>query len=88
MQRNNDDDEDISTVDYKNIKTQKHFALIQNLSRLLCKQTVDIKHKFFCGRCLNNFKTTNSLEKHMINCQNLNKTKITLPTKNQSILKF
>lgn len=41
LQCNNDDD------DMSNIKIRKHFALIQNLSRLVCQQTADVKKQSF-----------------------------------------
>lgn len=41
----NEDDANNAIVDYKHIKTRKYFALIQNLSRLLCQQTADKKIK-------------------------------------------
>lgn len=64
-----------------------HFAYIKNLSKLLNKQVGHIKNKkWFCERCLNHFRTNMSLEKHAIDCKNLNKTRITLPT--EKILKF
>lgn len=39
--------------------TRKYFALIQDLSRLLCRQTANVKHQQVLLRTLlNNFKTT------------------------------
>lgn len=66
-----------------------HFALIQDLSRLLCSQMGNITHKkHFCDRCLNHFMHEETLNKHLVNCKIINKTKITVPTEDKKILKF
>lgn len=89
---NHSGDEDIDVDNFKVIPPTNrlyHFALIKNLSALVsrqlpCKRT----KKHFCNRCLNRFVTKENLEKHYLQCHNLNTTKIVLPNEENNILKF
>ncbi|KAJ8931580.1 hypothetical protein NQ314_015492 [Rhamnusium bicolor] len=88
-----DNDNDLEEMDlgmYDNDNERLyHFALIKDLSRLINKQVGNVKNKkYFCERCLNHFITKNALDKHLIDCKNLNKSKITLPSENEKLLKF
>lgn len=66
-----------------------HFAVIKDLSRLINKQVGNVKNKkWFCERCLNHFITENALHKHLVDCKKLNKSKITLPSEKEKILKY
>ena len=48
----------------------QHYCLINSLSRLLSSQTSKTGHeRFFCRRCLNDFCSEASLEKHMEFCK-------------------
>ncbi|KAJ8937097.1 hypothetical protein NQ318_011493 [Aromia moschata] len=93
LQCNNEDENSNEELDFdlKTIQQQRkyHFSLIENVSRLLNKQTGHLKDKkLYCERCLNHFYTLTSLNKHLLDCENLNKTKITLPLEKNKILKF
>lgn len=84
-----DDDDEDNEFNPHNYKPIHHFALIKNLSRLLCKQLKNQKSKkFICERCLNHFYSQQSLDKHLITCKKCNDCKITLPTEKEKILKF
>ncbi|XP_049826843.1 uncharacterized protein LOC126266582 [Aethina tumida] len=65
----------------RNYNAIYHFALIKNMSRLLCgQQTSDLAHsKFYCDRCLNHSYSQQNLNNHIFTCRKMNKTKISLP---------
>ena len=49
----------------------EHYSVVKNLSRLISKQLSKGKYKkHTCMRCLNHFKTSESLEPHLKLCQN------------------
>ena len=49
----------------------EHYGVVKNLSRLVSSQVNKDKcKKIICMRCLNNFRTLESLEKHLELCQN------------------
>ena len=49
----------------------EHYSVVKNLSRLISKQLSKGKYKkHTCIRCLNHFKTSESLETHLKLCQN------------------
>ncbi|XP_018393385.1 PREDICTED: uncharacterized protein LOC108772363 [Cyphomyrmex costatus] len=50
-----------------------HFALIKDLSRLVSSQINKYGHKkYFCGRCLHYFSSSDKLETHSMDCGKLN----------------
>ena len=66
----------------------KHYCLVENLSRLMSMQTSKHHGKIVvCRRCLNHFPNEKAVEKHEENCQNQDAIKIALPEKS-SILEF
>ena len=49
----------------------EHYGVVKNLSRLVSGQLNKQDHKkYICLRCLNHFKSSESLEKHLELCQN------------------
>ena len=49
----------------------EHYGVVKNLSRLVSSQINKQNHKkFICMRCLNSFKSPESLEKHLELCKN------------------
>ncbi|XP_070526693.1 uncharacterized protein [Cardiocondyla obscurior] len=66
-----------------------HFALIKNLSRLLSIQLNKTKNrKYFCDRCLQYFSSSDRMEKHSVECMNINECAIKLLTDNEKWLTF
>lgn len=64
-----------------------HFAYIKNLSRLISKQSGNVRNKkYFCDICLNHFSSAFFLARHKEDCSVLNETKM-IPPK-EKILKF
>ncbi|XP_074025815.1 uncharacterized protein [Leptinotarsa decemlineata] len=85
------DEEELMDLDenVNNFKTIYHFALIKDMSRLLCGQSGDINHKkFYCTKCLNHFYSQEVLNNHIFTCRKMNKTKITLPSEKEKFLSF
>ena len=65
----------LSKADFKEIINlflyDEHYSVVKNLSRLVSGQLNKQDHKkHICLRCLNHFKTLESLEKHLELCQN------------------
>ena len=61
---NKDREKTIDLLLISNDKTN-HYCWIKSMSRLVNSQTGGNEHKrFYCGRCLNSFKTQQSLDKH------------------------
>ena len=59
---------------------RKHYCLVNNLSRLLEKQTNNHqKKRSFCLRCFNSFNCENSLNKHKEYCDKNKCVKIEMP---------
>ena len=68
---------------------KNHYVWIKNLSRLVRSQVSKFKHKtYICDRCLYFFWTEEKLLKHTIDREQINKCKITLPSKKDNILQF
>jgi len=66
----------------------KHFVLINDLSRLLSYQMSNHKEKrFFCLRCLNSFTNKEVLDKQKESCEKHDCVKLRMPEKG-SILEF
>jgi len=66
----------------------KHFVLINDLSRLLSHQMSNHKEKrFFCLRCFNSFTKNEILDKHKERCEKHDCVKLRMREKD-SILKF
>ena len=66
-----------------------HYVWIKDLSRLTSKQLSSQSHKtFICDRCLHYFRTEEKLKTHEIDCAQVNKCKVKLPTDREKILKF
>jgi len=62
----------------------KHYVLINNMSRLLTRQkTKDEEKRHFCLRCLISFTTEEVLKKRNEHCQKNGAVKITLTKKGQ-----
>ena len=60
----------------------KHFVLINDLSRLLSHQMLNHKEKqFFCLRCLNSFTKKEVLDKHKKSCEKHDCVKLRMPEK-------
>ncbi|XP_071570633.1 uncharacterized protein [Temnothorax nylanderi] len=60
-----------------------HFAWIKNLSRLVSTQLSRHRgRKYFCDRCLHYFYTSEKLEAHTVDCQQMNDCAIKLPSDN------
>jgi len=69
-------------------QTLTHYALINDLSRLLASQITKHKGKvFLCRRCLNSFNSEESLANHKILCNNHKAVRIEMPPEG-STLKF
>ena len=67
---------------------ERHYCLIQNLSRLLSSQVSKHKEKcFICENCLNPFRTDESLNRHKEYCNTNECIKINMPKKGD-ILNF
>ena len=67
-----------------------HYCLIKNLSRLLSSQVSKHNGKIYiCPRCINPFKSEESLTKHLEYCTNTDCIKTVMPEKGKNdILKF
>lgn len=71
------------------LKKNYHFALINDLSRLLNKQLENSSHKkWLCKRCLNHFKTEQNLIKYFNECKKVNNLLVKLPEEHERIFKF
>ncbi|KYM93653.1 hypothetical protein ALC62_15744 [Cyphomyrmex costatus] len=66
-----------------------HFALINNLSRLVRSQISKKKNrKYFCDRCLHYFGLSAKLELHSVDCGKLNDCAVRLPSEDDKWLSF
>ncbi|XP_071580537.1 uncharacterized protein [Temnothorax nylanderi] len=66
-----------------------HFAWIKNLSRLVSSQINRHRgQKYFCDQCLHYFYTSEKLEAHTVDCQEMNDCVIKLPSDNDKWLAF
>lgn len=83
------DGEGENVVDYIQSNTIYHFMWIKNLSRLLSKQVTNHNGQIFlCDRCLNYFHSELLLQKHTVDCSNLNKCRIEMPSDENKCIKF
>ncbi len=83
-----DNEKDIFLLDIMKRKVF-HFAYITDLSRLVSKQLQNSKNRtWLCDRCFSKFKSNFNLSKHMIDCKEINKTRVSLPIDGENILKF
>lgn len=83
-----DDDDDDYAGDMFNNRVF-HFAWIRNLSRLVKSQIS--RHKcqtWLCDRCLNHFNSEKYLHQHILDCVNLNKSRVILPEYCDQIVEF
>lgn len=86
---NEDEDEADNDDDYDTPPPKLHYVWIKNLSRLVRKQLTNSKNKcFICDKCLHFFNTSEKLEKHEVDCEQLNKCKIVLPAQKDNVLSF
>ena len=68
--------------------SKNHYCWIRNMSRLVSRQVNNHQHyRFICERCLNSFKSQESLDKHSEYCKNEDAIKMSLPKKGTT-LKF
>ncbi|XP_071639083.1 uncharacterized protein [Temnothorax longispinosus] len=66
-----------------------HFVWIKNLSRLVSSQLSKNRNKkYFCDQCLHYFYTSEKLEAHTVDCQEINDCAIKLPSDNDKWLAF
>ncbi|XP_018393244.1 PREDICTED: uncharacterized protein LOC108772246 [Cyphomyrmex costatus] len=66
-----------------------HFALINNLSRLVRSQISKKKNrKYFCDRCLHYFGSSAKLDLHSVDCGKLNDCAVRLPSEDDKWLSF
>ena len=66
----------------------KHYCLVKNISRLLSSQvSKQNEKKYFCDRCLNPFWCEESLNNHVVYCNEYEAVKIQLPEK-RTMLEF
>jgi len=87
ISENEDREKTLNLLMISNSETH-HYCWIKGMSRLCTKQTTKRNgQRYFCERCLNSFKTSESLEKHMRYCKNHEAIKITLPKKG-TLLQF
>ena len=71
------------------VVTKFHYVWIKNLSRLVNSQLSRRHHKkFICDRCLHYFWDDEKLKVHEVDCTQVNKCKVKLPTEKKKILKF
>ena len=67
----------------------EHYGVVKNLSRLVSSQVNKDKcKKHICIRCLNNFRTLESLEKHLELCQNHDHQRHVYPNKSNKYASF
>ena len=67
-----------------------YFSWIKNLSRLVRAYIPKHRnHNLICDRCLCHFVKKNSFQKHRLQCENMNKCRVILPTiDGDRVLKF
>lgn len=67
-----------------------HYAWIKNLSAMIQGQVTKCKRnkKYICDRCLHYFSTESRLNEHIVQCNQMNKCKITLPEEQNRWLSF
>ncbi|XP_078032837.1 uncharacterized protein LOC144467773 [Augochlora pura] len=69
--------------------SHNHFAWIKNLSRLVSSQLSKHDHqKYICDRCLQYFTSQERLDTHSVDCGEINKCALKLPTKDNKWLRF
>ncbi|XP_071578601.1 uncharacterized protein [Temnothorax nylanderi] len=66
-----------------------HFAWIKHLSRLVSSQINKHGHtKYICDRCLHYFSSSDKLQSHTVECREVNKCAIRLPSEDNKWLSF
>lgn len=66
-----------------------HYCYINDLSRLVSSQISNHKAKaYLCDRCLNQFRNSDKLQKHIGHCANQNEYQIEVPTPGNDIIEF
>ncbi|XP_025072882.1 uncharacterized protein LOC112552214 [Pogonomyrmex barbatus] len=66
-----------------------HFAYIKDLSRFVSSQLNKYGHKkYFCGRCLHYFSSSERLQSHATDCEKMNDCAIRLPSEDDKWLEF
>ncbi|XP_011699293.1 PREDICTED: uncharacterized protein LOC105456731 [Wasmannia auropunctata] len=66
-----------------------HFTWIKNLSHLVSSQLSKKKNKkYICDRCLHYFSSSEKLEVHTVDCREMNKCAIRLPSEDDKWLSF
>ncbi|XP_071579828.1 uncharacterized protein [Temnothorax nylanderi] len=61
-----------------------HFAWIKHLSRLVSSQINKHRHtKYICDRCLHYFSSSDKLQSHTVDCREVNKCAIRLPSEDK-----
>ncbi|XP_046735002.1 uncharacterized protein LOC124404714 [Diprion similis] len=89
IDNDDDDDGDDGMENYTKNRRIHHFACIRNLSRLTRSQISGHRARtWLCDRCLSHFQSERCLLKHNVDCLNLNKSKVILPTEEDKILKL
>lgn len=86
---NFDENDQLMSSNINDYKPIYHFALIKDLSRLLCRQMGNLKSKkYFCDRCLNHFFSEEILNRHIFICSKMNKSKISVPSEDENLYHF
>ncbi len=67
---------------------QSHYCLINDFNKLMATFTYDKTKKNFCMRCLCNFKSIESLNNHLKDCNLLNVSAVRLPQSKSEHIKF
>ena len=66
-------------------REKKHYTVVKNLSRLLCRENVNSRRAYhYCLNCLNGFRTESSRDKHYANCVDHDAVKIEMPWKEEN----
>ncbi|XP_071580493.1 uncharacterized protein, partial [Temnothorax nylanderi] len=66
-----------------------HFAWIKHLSRLVSSQINKHRHtKYICDRCLHYFSLSDKLQSYTVDCREVNKCAIRLPSEDNKWLSF
>ncbi|KAF2898595.1 hypothetical protein ILUMI_07580 [Ignelater luminosus] len=73
------------TYDDDNAEEIKYpWCWIKNLSRLVSKQTFNRQHKvWICERCLHYFHSEDKLQKHEVDCSEINECRVQMPYKEE-----
>ena len=72
----------------KDIVVKSHYVLITNFSKLMYSQTNGHRKMYYCRRCLQHFRTTELLDRHIINCSKVGVQKTIFPSKDDKFVSF